>query len=183
MPWAKILLVAGLLLVCAQGLFRLDEVQAVFSPGYRYAAALTEIEGELRLIDRGLQTLQVKVADLAGPAESHLPALSPPEGAAAPGSAGTKELPPDASQEAKIFAAKRNQVYVARKMNLVRVILEALQRSLQSRLATNGSLAAATRLAMAKTLQQAQEVSQRWQIYHDRLDNLSQKLNNLAGKQ
>jgi hypothetical protein len=181
--WGKLLLAAGLLLVSAQGLLQLYDVQEFFFPGRYYAVKLNLINVECSKIDKGLISLQVQLDNLAQlqkqQAQRYLilarPSLADPS--SLPSAVGPRN--PESSWPVMIHAAKKKRVYVARKLRYIDAILRSMQPALESQLSENGSRPSARKVALEKTLQQIQKVRDLWLTYNDDFQNLSEKLEKL----
>ena len=88
---------------------------------------------------------------------------------------------PDSALQAAVHAAKKKQVYAARKLNHLGRILPSMQQALEAQLSDTGSASSARKLQMTQTLQQIRESRALWQTYEDRLHDLSIKLDKIVG--
>jgi hypothetical protein len=183
--WGKWLLAVGLLVVAVQGTYNLYEIHSVFFPGVYHATELNLINKESIKVERTLYDLNTLL--------NKLQRLSPNPGHVQPAPTGQSSgsgsslslqgepLRLDPVWEDTLFVAKKKRVNVARKLNYIDVILKSMQRSLEAQLSDSGR--ASTRKAeVEKTLQQIREEGARWRNYGDRLNDLSQKLDKLEGR-
>jgi hypothetical protein len=179
--WAKLLLAAGLLLTSVLGLMQLPEVQNFFFPGRYHEIKLRLIKKEYAKVNQGLASLHDQLGILTklqarwgqpDLAPSSRPLSGPTSLLPAPGPMGQA----DPSWQAAIHAAKKKQVYVARKLNHLRLILESMQRDLEAELSGIGPGVTERKSAINEFLQQSQKIQALWQTYHDNLDNSSIKL-------
>ncbi len=184
--WGRLLLAAGLLLVFVQGLLQLYEVQNFFFPGKYQAAKLDLINREYLKIDRGLASLQNQLTTLTlmkknrgnpAPASPSRPSRAVPS----PPLAADARCSPDSSWQAALHAAKKKRVYAARKLNHIGLILPSMQQDLEAQLSTIGPESPARKPRMEKTLQQIRESRALWQTYEGTLNDLSMKLEKIAG--
>jgi hypothetical protein len=183
--WGKLLLAAGLLLVSAQGLLQLYDVQEFFFPGRYYAVKLNLINVECSKINKGLISLQVQLDSLAQlqkqQAQRYLilarPSLA--DSSSLPSADGPR-FNPESSWPVMIHAAKKKRVYVARKLRYLDAILRSMQPALESQLSENGPRPSARKVALENTLQQIRKVRGLWLTYNDNFQNLSEKLEKLA---
>jgi hypothetical protein len=183
--WAKLLLAAGLLLVCVQGLLQLYEVQNFFFPNKYYEIKLNLIKKESAKISQGLTSLQNQLnmltrlqelraqRDLAPSSRALSDFSSPQPAVGAPCNS-------DSSWQAAIHAAKKKQVYVARKLKYLRLILQSMHRGLEAKLSNIGPGASVRKSGVEETLRQIQEIQALWQSYNDNLDDSSIKLKKLT---
>jgi hypothetical protein len=183
--WGPLLLAAGLLLVFVQGLLQLYEVQNFFSPDKYQAIKLNLIKKEYFKIDQGLTSLQDQLTILtmlqqARAKPDPVPSSRPLSASPSPLPAAEARCSPDLSWQAAIHAAKKKRVYVARKLNHLRLILQSMQRDLEAKLSDIGSESSARKPEMEKTLQQIRENRALWQTYDDNLNDLSIKLKKIA---
>jgi hypothetical protein len=183
--WGRLLLAAGLLLVFVQGLLQLYEVQNFFSPDKYQAIKLNLISEEYPKIAQALTSLQGQLTSLT--MEQKARAKPGPVASTRPLSASPSPLPaadargyPDSAWQAAIHAAKKKQVYAARKLNHLRLILQSMQQDLEVKLADIGSESSARKPEMEKTLQQIRESRALWQTYNDNLNDLSIKLTKIV---
>ena len=179
--WAKTLLAAGLLLLCVQGLLQLYEVQSFFSPDTYYEIKLNLIKKEYPKISQGLTSLQNQLNILTELQELRVrselvDSRGPVSDPASPLSAVGARCFSDTSWQAAILAAKKKQVYVARKLNYLRLILQAMHRDLEVKLSDIGLETSVRKAGMEETLQQIREIQALWQIYNANLDDASIKL-------
>ena len=179
--WGGLLLAAGLLLVFIQGLLQLYEVQNFFSPGKYQATKLNSFQNEYLKIDRALTSLQDQLAVLTTMQKARTHSVSRPFPRSLTPLAAGARCSPDSSWLAAIHAAKKNRVYAARKLNHIGMILQSMQRDLEARLAGIGSESSARKPWIEKTLQQIRESRALWQTYEDNLNDLSMKLEKIAG--
>jgi hypothetical protein len=184
--WGKLLLTAGLLLVFVQGLSQLYAVQHFFFPGKYQTTKLHLISKEYGKINRGLTALRGQLTVLAAmPPARGKPGLAPSNRALSPSpplSPGADARgAPDSSWLAELHTAKKQQVYVARKLNHIGRILQSMQQNLETRLATPGPGSAAQKPEMEKLLGQIRESRALWKTYDDTLHDLSTKLAKMAG--
>jgi hypothetical protein len=184
--WGRLLLAAGLLLVFVQGLWQLHEVQNFFSPGAYQATKLNLFKTEYLKIDRGLTALQDQLTVLtlmqkarahSDPDPSHRALAAVPS----PLQAAPARCSPDPAWQAAIHAAKKKRVYVARKLNHLGLILQSMQQDLEAQLSDLGPESSAGKPRLEKTLEQIRESRALWQIYEDKLEDLSIKLNKILG--
>jgi hypothetical protein len=180
--WRKLLLAASLLFVFVTGSMQLYEVQNFFFPGKYHAIKLKLIHKEYSKIRQGLTSLQAQVDYLSRLQNQGKPNLIQVDRSSVP---GTSSRPNDNARfthglawPSLIHAAKKKRVYVARKLNYIDMILESMQRSLKAQLPNDGQ-ASTRKLEREKILQQIRKDRTRWQIYHDKLDELSEKLGKL----
>jgi hypothetical protein len=179
--WGKWLLPASLLAVAIVGFFQLYAVQAVFFPGKYHRTQLRLINQEYSKIEEKLQDLERKVCDLQQLAT--MPEQLPP-GSAERSSAGSATTPsagegrPNSSPgwQAALHAAKKERVYAARKLKQIDVILNSMQRALESQDAT----VSLGKLEPEQTLAQIRLSRARYQLYVSQLKDLSEKLTTLA---
>ncbi len=181
--WGKLLLAAGLLLVFVMGAMQLYEVQNFFFPGKYHASKLNLISKEYFKIHQGLVALQAQIDHLSRlqkqPGQTNLvPAGRSAVKGAAPFPDDNARFSPGPSWPTLIYAAKKKRVYVARKLIYLDVILKSMHRSLEAQLSDRGR-ASTRKSEIEKTLQQIRKDRARWRIYHDRLNDLSQKLEKL----
>jgi hypothetical protein len=179
--WAKLLLAAGLLLVCVQGLLQLYEVQNFFSPDKYHEIKLNLIRKEYAKIGQGLTSLQDQLNILTRlqelRAQPHLvPSRRPLSDSTSPLPAVGARCYSDSSWQAAIHAAKKKQVHVTRKLNYLRLILQSMHRDLEAKLSDIGPGSPARKSEMEETLQQIREIQALWQTYNANLDDLSIKL-------
>lgn len=184
--WGRLLLAAGLLLVFVQGLLQLYEVQNFFFPGRYQAAKLNLIKKEYRKIDQGLTSLQNQLTTLMmmQKARANSDSVSPSRPLPAvpsPPLAADARCSPDSSWQAALHAAKKKRVYAARKLNHLGLILQSMQQDLEVQLSTLGPDPSARKSRMEKTLQQIRESRALWQTYDGNLNDLSIKLEKIAG--
>jgi hypothetical protein len=182
--WGKLLLAAGLLLVFVQGFLQLHEVQNFFSPHKYHAIKLNLIRKEYFKIDQGMTALQDQLdilTKLQQPrAQPDLaPSSQPLSGSASPLPAAGARCSPDPSWQTAIHAAKKKQVYVTRKLNHLRLILQSLHRDLEAKVSASGSGSSARKSEWEKTLQQIREIQTLWQTYDVNANNLSIQLKKL----
>jgi hypothetical protein len=182
---AKWLLTAGLLLVCVQGMLQLYEVQNFFFPNKYYEIKLNLIKKESPKISQGLTSLQNQLTMLSRLQELRAqrdpaPASRPLCDFASPQAAVGALCNSDSSWQAAIHAAKKKHVYVARKLNYLRLILQSLHRNLEAKLLNIGPGASVRKSGVEETLRQIQEIQAPWQGYNNNLDNSSIKLKKLT---
>ena len=179
--WAKLLLAAGLLLVCVQGLFQLYEVQNFFFPDKYYEIKLNLIRKEYAKIGQGLPSLQDQLNILTMLQELRAqpcfaPSSRPLSDSFSPLPAVGARCYSDSSWQAAIHAAKKKQVYVARKLNYLRLILQSMQRDLEAKLTDIAPGSSVRKSGVEETLQQIREIQALWQTYNANLDDSSIKL-------
>ena len=184
--WGRLLLAAGLLLVFVQGFLQLYEVQNFFFPGRYQAAKLNLIKKEYRKIDQGLTSLQNQLTTLMmmQKARANSDPVSPSRPLPAvpsPPLAADARCSPDSSWQAALHAAKKKRVYAARKLNHLGLILQSMQQDLEAQLSTLGPESSTRKPRMEKTLQQIRESRALWQTYDGNLNDLSIKLEKIAG--
>jgi hypothetical protein len=184
--WGRLLLAAGLLLVFIQGLLQLYEVQNFFSPGKYQVTKLTLFKTEYLKINQALTSLQKQLATLTTmqKAQTHsdpVPGSRPLSAVPSPRLAPDAGCSSDPSWQAAIHAAKKKRVYAARKLNHLGLILQSMQRDLEAQLSGIGSESSASKPRLEKTLQQIRESRALWQTYEDNLNDLSMKLEKIAG--
>ena len=179
--WGKLLLAAGLLLVCIQGLLQLYEVQDFFFPDKYHEIKLNLIRKECAKIGQGLTSLQdqlnmlTRLQELRGQPDL-VPSSRPLSDSSSPLPAVGARCYSDSSWQAAIHAAKKKQVYVARKLNYLRLILQSMHRDLEAKLSDIGPGSSVRKSGMEETLQQIREIQALWQTYNDKLDDSSIKL-------
>jgi hypothetical protein len=176
--WGKWLLPAGLILVAILGFLQLYPVQAVFSPEKYQENQLKLINEECAKIERNLQRLVIRLADLqnlVAVTENTRPGAM--AGSSSPALAATSEprvcpgLPP---RYAAVFhAAKKERVFAARKLEQLAFILNAMQRTLDS----PDTLSQVQR---AIILSHIHTFRARCRAYNEELYVLSAKLNKFA---
>jgi hypothetical protein len=174
--WAKLLLAAGLLLVCVQGLWQLYEVQNFFFPDKYYEIKLNLIRKEFSKINHGLTSLQDQLHILTRlqqlrPQPNLVPSSRPLSQSSPPLPAVGADCGADSSWQAAIHAAKKKRVYVARKLNHLRLILQSMHRDLEAKLSDIGPGLSARKPEMEKTLLQIRKNLVLWQIYNDNLND------------
>jgi hypothetical protein len=177
--WGKALLAAGLLLVAVAGILQLQAVQAIFFPGRYHALELNLIRHECAMIDKGLITLRADMAKLQGLCAQA--ARSEP-GAPSPSPQPAVQLRPEAEPawSATLHAAKKDRVYVARKLKYIDIMLKSMHQAVErQRSSRAGELDRKPELE--KTLGQIQAIRARCQVYADELQKISDKLQQLAG--
>jgi hypothetical protein len=183
--WGKLLLAASLLLVFVMGALQLYEVQSFLFPGKYHAIKLNLIRKEYFKIHQGLTSLQSQVDYLCklqkpGGQSNLVPVDRSLTKGASARPATEAPFTPELAWPSLIHAAKKKRVYVARKLNYINMILKSMQRSLKAQLSDN-SKASTQKPEMEKKLRQIPEELARWRIYHDKLDELSEKLGKLEG--
>jgi hypothetical protein len=165
--WGKVLLAAGLLLVAISGVLQLQEVQAVFFPGHYHAAELYLIRHECGMIDKGLIALRadmVRLQDLCSASRS-----------------GVEVRPPvNPAWPATLHTAKKDRVYVARKLKYIEIMLQSMQQAIERQFSFPDAVPVDGKPGMEKTLVQIQEIRARCRIYESELQEVSQKLQQLA---
>ena len=182
--WGKLLLAVGLLLVFVLGLLQLYPVQNFFFPGKYQAIKLNLVRKECLKIEKGLASLQTQVDNLTRlrdqtaqltliPSNRALANSSSPAPALGPSSN------PELSWQSMIHAAKKKQVYVARKLNYIEVILKSMYRALKTPCSANGSTSSSRTGEHGKICQQILEIRPLLQTYNDQLNDLSKKLEKL----
>jgi hypothetical protein len=179
--WGRLLLAAGLLLVFVQGLLQLHVVQNFFSPDKYQAIKLDLISKEYPKIDQALTSLRDQLITLTRLQKTRVqpdPVPSTRPLSASPGADARGY--PDSSWQAAIHAAKKKQVYAARKLNHLGHILQSMQRDLEAKLSDIGPESSARKPGMEKTLQQIRENRTLWQTYNDNLNDLSIKLKEIV---
>lgn len=179
--WGRWLLAAGLLLVSVQGLLQLYEVRHYLFPCAYHELKLKLINEEYSRIETGLQSLKAELDKLQVLRDQQerlelLPTSRSSSCLASPPSGDGAGLHVEATWQSQLHATKKAQVYVAQKMNYIRVMLESMDRSLQSKLAGNKSASSTTKPEVEKILQQVQKDRTLLQRYHDDLNNLSEQL-------
>lgn len=179
--WAKLLLAAGLLLVCIQGLLQLYEVQDFFFPDKYHEIKLNLIRKEYAKIGQGLTSLQDQLNILTRLQELRaqpdlVPSSRPLSDSSSPLPAIGARCYSDASWQAAIHAAKKKQVFVARKLNYLRLILQSMHRDLEAKLLDIGPGSSVRKSGVEETLQQIREIQALWQTYNDNLHDSSIKL-------
>jgi hypothetical protein len=182
--WGRLLLAAGLLLVCAQGLWQFYELRSYLFPFSYHELKLKLIKEEYGRIETGLQSLKAEIDKLQvlRDQQAHLALLPSSQSSSCPSpplSGDNAGLEVKSTWQSQIHTAKKNRVYVTQKMNYIRVMLESMDRSLQSKSADNGSAASTINPEMEKILQRVQEDRALWRQYHNDLNNLSGQLNKL----
>lgn len=183
--WGKLVLAASLLLVFVMGALQLYEVQSFLFPGKYHAIKLNLIRKEYFKIHQGLVSLQSQVGYLSklqkpGGQSNLVPVDRSLTKGAAARPATEARFTPELAWPSLIHAAKKKRVYVARKLNYINMILKSMQRSLKAQLSDDGK-ASTRKLEIEKTLQQIRKDRTLWRIYHDKLDELSEKLGKLEG--
>jgi hypothetical protein len=115
--------------------------------------------------------LQAQLHDLSR-LQAQLPAGPSATGSSSPPAARKPEVKADSTWAAKLHAAKKKRVYVARKLRYIDAILDSMQPALKFKLAQNPPRSPARRQALERTLRELQQVRSRWLVY----DNDYQKL-------
>ena len=119
-------------------------------------------------------------ATSAGLKPDPVPSSRPLSASPSPLPAADARCSPDSAWQAAIHAAKKKQVYAARKLNHIRLILQSMQQDLEAKLSDIGSESSARKPEMEKTLQQIRESRALWQTYDDNLNDLSIKLEKIV---
>jgi hypothetical protein len=178
--WGKALLAASLLLVTVAGVLQLQEVQAVFFPGHYHAAELDLIRHECGMIDKGLIALR---ADMTKLQELCTKAAQLETGASSPSPPLAAPVRPDAEPAwaTTLHAAKKDRVYVARKLKYIDIMLKSMQQAIKRQHSSQASVLVDRKPEMEKTLGQIQKIRTRCQMYDSELHGLSEKLIQLAG--
>jgi hypothetical protein len=168
--WGKALLAAGLLLVAVAGVLQLQAVQAVFFPGRYHALELKVIRHECVMIDKGLISLRADMTNL----QRLCAAASPHPG-------GQVRLGAQPGFPAALHTAKKDRVYVARKLRYVDIMLKSLHQAVERQRASHPGAGVDSKPEMEKTLGQIREIRARCQAYTDELQKISDQLQQYAG--
>ena len=168
----------GLLLVFVQGLLQLYRSPKLLFPGQYQAIKLNLISKEYPKIAQALTSLQRSINyphdGVKKPGPDLTLSLRP--GRYPPPLALIARGYPDSSWQAAIHAAKKKQVYAARKLNHLGLILQSMRQAQEAKLADIGSGSSARKPEIEKTLQQIRESRTLWQTYNDKLNDLIIKI-------
>jgi hypothetical protein len=183
--WTKLLLAAGLLLVCVQGVLQLYEVQSFFFPDKYGGIKLNLIRKEFTKVGQGLASLQDQLNMLTRRQELQaqpdlVPARRPLSAPPSPPPGVGPRCDSDLSWQAAIHAAKKKQVYVTRKLHYLGLLLQSMDRDMEAKLSDMGPGPSARKSGGEEILQQIRENQALWQTYNAKLDDSSMKLKKLT---
>ena len=184
--WGKRLLVIGLLLVAAQGFFQLYEIQTIFFPGAYYANELYLIGKEYDKISRRLGYFQMKLVEFQE--ICHTSGLRNPN-PSAPSSAGpvasasviVQSPSPVPGWEKDFYMLKKRKVSLTRKLYIIGVMLDSMQRALEDPLSASQTTLSLKEPERKRILSQIREFRRRLQIYEGALQKLLVQFDTLAG--
>jgi hypothetical protein len=176
--WGTVLLPISLLLIAVSGILQLYEVQAVWFPRNYHATQIDLIKKECIFIDKGFVGLRTGVAKLEAFCASPKPSVA---GSSPPQSLNGARITLDSAWPATLHAAKKNRVYVARKLKYIDAMLQSMQRAIEQQETSNDVALSHRRPDFARTLRRIQIIRTRCQTYSSELDRLTEKLNQLEG--
>ncbi|MFZ5448387.1 MAG: hypothetical protein ACOZFS_07100 [Thermodesulfobacteriota bacterium] len=179
--WGKLLLASGLLLFFVAGFVQLYEVQTWLSPGKYYDIQINLIREDFAKIEKGLKSLRTEVEKLNGlcmPLESSNPHPSGLSlaGSPAPQSGNCVQPNSDPVWQAALHAAKKDRVFVVRKLKYIDAKLQSLQRS-----SSHNDAIVAGNPGTKETKGELQDIRAIFQTYTHTLDTLAEQLNHLEG--
>lgn len=184
--WGKRLLVIGLLLVAAQGFFQLYETQTIFFPGASYENELYLIGKEYYKMPRSLARFQAKLFELQEIYHTSGPRGLNPSGRSSAGPVASASFngqspSPVPGLEKDFYMIKKRKVSLTRKLYIIGVMLDSMQRALEDPLSASQTTLSLTEPERKSILSQIREFRGLLQVYEDVLQKLSVQLDTLAG--
>jgi hypothetical protein len=175
--WGKLLLPIALVLAAIAGIFQSYEVQAIFFPENYHDTELKLIKKECGMIDKGFKSLQAEVDKL----NTICISAKPSETGAPLSASGGSFLPQfDKAWPATLHAAKKKRVYVVRKLRYLNAMLRSMEHSIQQQQISQ-DMASKRGPNFEKTIVQIKEIQSWCETYNNKLEYLSEKLNQLEG--
>lgn len=184
--WGKRLLVIGLLLVAAQGFFQLYETQTISFPGAYYENELYLIGKEYYQMPRSLAGFQAKLVELQEICHTSGPRGLNPSGQSCAGPVASASVnyqspSPVPGLEKDFYMIKRKRVYLTRKLYIIGVMLDSMQRALEDPLSASQTTLSLKEPERRSILSQIREFRGRLQVYKGALQQLSVQLDTLTG--
>ncbi len=178
----KLLLTTGLLVVLAQGLWQLPELQDYLFPHQQLTAPFQPARKEYQKIQDHLTLLQERVDYLQWslPHNGQVRRVSIDRMLAFPFSESIRPLFPGYFWHMNIYLAKREQLYVERKLNYVDALLNYLASRTQAQSSLQDTQRLPQRPGEISLWRQIQELQRQWVADNSKLNDLSKKLTWLA---
>jgi hypothetical protein len=174
----KFLLTAGLLLVLAQGLWQLPELQDYLFPGHQLAADLQSARINCRKIEDDLITLRGRVDYLkwflahGGPDQK----VSVNRMFSFPLSEFIRSLSPNFFWKANVYLAQKTRVKVERRLRFLDALLNNIDLQLRQPSCPNSTVILPKNAVALSALQQIQAFQHQWSVYNVKLNDLIKQL-------
>lgn len=174
----KVLLTAGLLLVLAQGLWELPELQDYLSPGYQLVADLQTVGGECRKIEADLIALRDRVNYLKWlmAQRGHHPKFSVNCMLCFSFSEPIRAFCLDFLWRVNIYLAQKTRVREERRLQYLDALLNRIDLQFQKPSGPNGPGILPENAAGLGAVQQVKTFQHQWSVYNITLNDLIEQL-------